>query len=186
MAGVSVGTVSNVLKGRVSVSSQRRARVLAAIKELGFVRSEAARTFRAGTTTTVGMLVLDVRNPCFTDVALGAEDMAAKHHHSLILANTAEDPSRRRRTWTFSKSSACAVCSLARSATFSPAWSGCGNPGFPPYSSTAFPHGHFCSVLLDDVVGGRLAARHAGAATAVDETEATLQRLQTPDRLRRE
>ncbi len=40
------------------------------------------------------MLVLDVRNPFFTDVALGAENVAEDHHHSLILANSAEDAGR--------------------------------------------------------------------------------------------
>lgn len=94
LAGVSVGTVSNVLNRPEQVSAAKRSRVLAAIDELGFVRNESARSLRSGSTRSLGMLVLDIRNPFFTDVALGAEDVAEEHKHSLILANSAEDAGR--------------------------------------------------------------------------------------------
>ena len=94
LAGVSVGTVSNVLNRPEQVSPDKRSRVLAAIDQLGFVRNESARSLRSGSTRSLGMLVLDVRNPFFTDVALGAENVAEDHNHSLILANSAEDAGR--------------------------------------------------------------------------------------------
>ena len=94
LAGVSVGTVSNVLNRPDQVSFDKRSRVLAAIDQLGFVRNESARSLRSGSTRSLGMLVLDVRNPFFTDVALGAENVAEDHKHSLILANSAEDAGR--------------------------------------------------------------------------------------------
>ena len=94
LAGVSVGTVSNVLNRPEQVSPDKKTRVLAAIDELGFVRNESARSLRSGSTRSLGMLVLDVRNPFFTDVAMGAENVAEDHKHSLILANSAEDIGR--------------------------------------------------------------------------------------------
>ncbi len=94
LAGVSVGTVSNVLNRPEQVSPDKKSRVLAAIDQLGFVRNESARSLRSGSTRSLGMLVLDVRNPFFTDVALGAENVAEDHKHSLILANSAEDAGR--------------------------------------------------------------------------------------------
>ncbi|MGO4229087.1 LacI family DNA-binding transcriptional regulator [Arthrobacter sp. YAF34] len=94
LAGVSVGTVSNVLNRPEQVSPDKKGRVLAAIDQLGFVRNESARSLRSGSTRSLGMLVLDVRNPFFTDVALGAENVAEDHKHSLILANSAEDIGR--------------------------------------------------------------------------------------------
>lgn len=94
LAGVSVGTVSNVLNRPEQVSPEKRSRVLAAIERLGFVRNESARSLRSGSTRSLGMLVLDVRNPFFTDVALGAENVAEDHRHSLILASSAEDAGR--------------------------------------------------------------------------------------------
>ena len=54
-----------------------RERVLAAIDELGFIRNDAARQLRDGRSSSIGLVVLDVRNPFFTDVARGAEDRAA-------------------------------------------------------------------------------------------------------------
>ena len=93
-AGVSVGTVSNVLNDSPRVSADATARVRAAIAELGYVRNEAARQLRAGRSSSVGLVVLDVRNPFFTDVARGAEDEAAKLGLSVILGNSDEDERR--------------------------------------------------------------------------------------------
>lgn len=93
-AGVSVGTVSNVLNGSPRVSPDTVDRVRVAIAELGYVRNEAARQLRAGRSSSVGLVVLDVRNPFFTDVARGAEDEAAKLGLSIILGNSSEDAAR--------------------------------------------------------------------------------------------
>ena len=77
-AGVSLGTVSNVLNRPERVAPATRERVLQAIEELGFVRNEAARQLRAGRSRTIGLLVLDIGNPFFTDLAAGVEGAAAK------------------------------------------------------------------------------------------------------------
>ena len=71
-AGVSVGTVSNVLNRPDKVSPSTVERVRKAIDELGFVRNDAARQLRAGRSLSIGLIVLDVSNPFFTDVARGA------------------------------------------------------------------------------------------------------------------
>src|ERR1700712_2754430 len=93
-AGVSVGTVSNVLNNPTRVSPISVERVLAAIEQLGYVRNDAARQLRAGRSTTIGLVVLDVSNPFFTDIARGAEDEAALHRLSVILGNSDENPER--------------------------------------------------------------------------------------------
>jgi LacI family transcriptional regulator len=94
LAHVSVGTVSNVLNKSKKVSPDTEKRVLDAIETLGFVRNDAARQLRVGQSRTVGMMVLDVRNPFFTDVARGVEDTLAGLSRSLILGNSAEDAQR--------------------------------------------------------------------------------------------
>jgi LacI family transcriptional regulator len=93
-AGVSLGTVSNVLNRPEKVSESTRTHVLEVITELGFVRNDAARQLRAGLNRAVGMIVLDVRNPFFTDVARGVEDRLGEHGRPLILGNSAQDPAR--------------------------------------------------------------------------------------------
>lgn len=93
-AGVSVGTVSNVMNWPDKVSPNTVERVQAAISELGFVRNDAARQLRDGRSKTIGLVVLDVRNPFFTDLARGAEDRAAAEGYSIILGNSDEKADR--------------------------------------------------------------------------------------------
>jgi LacI family transcriptional regulator len=93
-ASVSVGTVSNVLNRPDKVAPATVARVLAAIEELGFVRNDAARQLRAGRSRSIGLVVLDVRNPFFTEVARGAEDRAAEDGMTILLGNSDENVDR--------------------------------------------------------------------------------------------
>ena len=73
-AGVSVGTVSNVVNRPDRVTESTRVRVRDAISTLGWVPNGSAATLRAGQATLVGLIVPDIRNPFFTEVARGAED----------------------------------------------------------------------------------------------------------------
>src|SRR6266567_2422269 len=93
-AGVSIGTVSNVLNHPERVAPATRDRVLKAIAELGFVRNEAARQLRAGRSRTIGLVVLDVGNPFFTDLAKGVETTAGKSGLSVVLCNSNDDRAR--------------------------------------------------------------------------------------------
>lgn len=93
-AGVALGTVSNVLNNPDRVSAKTLAKVQAAIADLGFVRNDAARQLRAGSSRSIGLIVPDVRNPFFTDVARGAEDAAKEQSLSVLLANSDEDSAR--------------------------------------------------------------------------------------------
>ncbi|WP_396667107.1 LacI family DNA-binding transcriptional regulator [Microbacterium sp. R86528] len=94
LARVSVGTVSNVLNQPDKVAPATVSRVQAAIDELGFVRNDAARQLRAGRSRSIGLVVLDVRNPFFTDIARGAEQRAAENNLSVLLGNSDDDASR--------------------------------------------------------------------------------------------
>lgn len=94
LAGVSVGTVSNVLNQPEKVAPATVARVARAVEEVGFVRNDVARQLRVGHTSSIGLVVLDVRNPFFTEVARGAEEEASRHRLSVILGNSGEDASR--------------------------------------------------------------------------------------------
>ncbi|MET7656062.1 MULTISPECIES: LacI family DNA-binding transcriptional regulator [unclassified Streptomyces] len=89
-AGVSVGTVSNVINRPDTVATETRARVLSAIDRLGYVRSESARQLRAGRSRIMGLLVLDMGNPFFVDVARGAERAARDAGLGVMVCNSAE------------------------------------------------------------------------------------------------
>lgn len=95
-AGVSLGTVSNVLNSPDKVAPTTVARVQAAIDELGFVRNDAARQLRAGRSRSVGLVVLDVGNPFFTDIARAAERRAGEHNLTVLLGTSDDDAQRER------------------------------------------------------------------------------------------
>src|SRR5687768_15645791 len=83
-AGVSLGTVSNVLNRPDRVSASTRERVERAMADLGFVRNESARSLRAGKSRTLAYVMLDASNPFFTDVAQGIELAAESADLSLF------------------------------------------------------------------------------------------------------
>ena len=87
-AGVSLGTVSNVMNRPEVVSSGTRERVERAMAELGFVRNESARQLRAGTSRTLAYVMLDGSNPFFHDVAQGIEMAAEDADLSLFICNS--------------------------------------------------------------------------------------------------
>jgi LacI family transcriptional regulator len=93
-AGVSVGTVSNVLNRPQAVAPKTRARVETAIAELGYLPNESARALVAGRSRTLGLVVPDVTNPFFADLARGAEEVADKHDVVVMLYNSAESAER--------------------------------------------------------------------------------------------
>ncbi|MGV9797080.1 LacI family DNA-binding transcriptional regulator [Mycobacterium sp. NPDC003449] len=95
-ASVSVGTVSNVLNAPDKVAPTTVARVQAAIGDLGFVRNDAARQLKAGRSRSVGLVVLDIGNPFFTDVARAAERRAAEHNLTVLLGTSDDDGDRER------------------------------------------------------------------------------------------
>ena len=72
--------MSNVLNSPDKVAPATVARVRAAIDQLGFVRNDAARQLKAGRSRSVGLVVLDVGNPFFTDIARAAERRASEHN----------------------------------------------------------------------------------------------------------
>jgi LacI family transcriptional regulator len=93
-AGVSVGTVSNVLNRPDRVRPATRARVEAAMADLGFVRNESARQLRAGSSRIIAYVFLDAGNPFFSDVARGAEDAGREGGLALVMCNSDGDAAR--------------------------------------------------------------------------------------------
>lgn len=89
-AKVSVGTVSNVLNHPEIVAPATLARVRGVIEELSFVPNGFARHLRSGFSKTLGLVLPDVSNPFFTEVARGVEDAASKRDYAVFLCNSDE------------------------------------------------------------------------------------------------
>lgn len=93
-AGVSTATVSRVLNADPRVRPALVARVGESMRALNYQPSRAARTLRTRKSQVWSLILADIRNPFFTDVIRGIEDVAYKAGYSLILANTDESPAR--------------------------------------------------------------------------------------------
>ena len=90
-AGVALSTASRVLSGSSQTSADSRARVLAAAAELGYIANGPARSLRRARTDVLGLLVSDIRNPFFSELAHAAEQEARRHGYTVLLANANED-----------------------------------------------------------------------------------------------
>jgi DNA-binding LacI/PurR family transcriptional regulator len=96
-AGVALGTVSRVLNEAPNVGSETRARVQEAIKRLDYRPSSVARSLARGTTRSLAMLVPDLSNPLFGDMASGAQDAADASDHTVLIYGTNGSVERERR-----------------------------------------------------------------------------------------
>jgi LacI family transcriptional regulator len=93
-AGVSVATVSRVLNDSASVTPATRERVLEAVAELGYRRNAVARSLRTDATATIGLVIGDILNPFFTELARAVEDEARARGYSVVIGNADERPDR--------------------------------------------------------------------------------------------
>lgn len=157
-AGVSLGTVSNVLNRPDRVSAANRERVMEAITELGFVRNEAARQLRAGRSRTVGFIVLDVGNPYFIDVAAGIEDVAIPLGLSVMLCNSADQRDRAEHYLTLLEEQRVFGVLLTPVPGMGRLISAIQRRGTPVVLVDSRSNSRQCAVSVDDVVGGVLAA----------------------------
>ncbi|MFE5672935.1 LacI family DNA-binding transcriptional regulator [Agromyces sp. NPDC056523] len=160
-AGVSVGTVSNVLNRPGEVSAESIRRVHEAIETLGYVRNDAARKLRAGVSTTVGFVVLDGQNPFFGDVVRGAEDEASSHGIAILYGNTDEDPKRERMYLDLFEEQQVRGVLISPYGDINPRLERLRARGIPAVLVDRFSgDGRFSSVSVDSVVGGRMAVDH--------------------------
>ncbi len=93
-AGVSPATVSRVVSNRGSVSEKTRRKVLTAVRELGYRPNVIARSMVTKSTQMVGLVLTDIMNPFFAELARGVESTLWEEGYTLILANTDEDIQR--------------------------------------------------------------------------------------------
>ena len=160
-AGVSLGTVSNVLNKPHLVSARTRDRVMAVIDELGFVRNESARQLRAGSSRAIGLVVIDAANPFFADVARGVEDAVEGVGGVVLLGNSAGEKTRERRYLELFEEQRVRGVLIAPLSDADPPLAALTRLGIPVVfldrHGKASSHS---SVSVDDDAGGRIAAAH--------------------------
>jgi len=160
-AGVAIGTVSNVLNNPDLVSEQTRAKVEVAIAELGFVRNSAARALAARRTDTVGLVLTDIANSLFVDIARGADSGTARGRLQLLLANSDSDEAKQNSYLELFDQARVAGIILApmdRPLEATLAVHSHGRPLVLVNAPTAEPR--LCNVIVNEELGGYLAASH--------------------------
>jgi len=161
LAQVSLGTVSNVLNNPLVVAPATRKRVLDAIDSTRFVRNTAAHQLRAGKSRTIGVVLLDIANPFFTEIVRGAEHVLREQDYVLMLCSTDESAKREQRYFRVLEEHrvdgilVCPVDSDLESAVALVA------SGIPTVllDRDGSSHG-LCSAAVDDIRGAELAADH--------------------------
>ncbi|MCR8657494.1 LacI family DNA-binding transcriptional regulator [Paenibacillus endoradicis] len=88
MAGVSVATVSRVLNNKGYVGQDTREKVESSILELNYKPNEVARSLFKKQSNTIGLIVPDIMNPFFPELARAVEDTAIKLGYNVILCNS--------------------------------------------------------------------------------------------------
>lgn len=95
-AGVSLGTVSNVLNGKASVKPESREKVNRAIEKLGFQLNMTASALRTKATKNIGLIIPTIVNPYYPELARGVEDEVREMGCTLFLCNSDRDEEKER------------------------------------------------------------------------------------------
>lgn len=160
-AGVSIGTVSNVVNRPDVVAAATRSRVQSAIEELGYIRDESARQLRAGSSRILALMVLDLGNPFFVDVARGAEQAAHEHGLNVITCNSGQRVDREESYLAMLAEQRVRGLLLSPVDTSGTALEAFRRSGIPyVFVDRTVPSSQASSVSVDDVAGGALAVRH--------------------------
>jgi LacI family transcriptional regulator len=161
LAQVSVGTVSNVLNSPDRVSEVTRRRVEQAIEKLGWVPNESARQLRAGRSRAIGMVVMDIANPFFTDVARGAEHLLYAEQYTVQIGNSDQDSDRERTLLERFEQQRVGGVLFAPIEDSTERVLRLRQRGIPVVIvDRVGTTSDFCSVGVDDLAGGRLAGQH--------------------------
>ena len=97
LADVSLGTVSNVFNNLPSVSEEARKKVLEAAAALNYRPNMIARSMRTNRTHSIGLVIPDISNPFYYELAKGVSDKAMEDDIMLLLCDTNRDIDRERR-----------------------------------------------------------------------------------------
>ncbi len=94
LAGVSAATVSRVMNGTANVEEEKRLRVLDAIEKTGFRPNELARALFKKSSRIIGVIVPNIENPFFSELAKAVEEAAYLSGYRILFCNSDDDPEK--------------------------------------------------------------------------------------------
>ncbi len=102
ICGVSIATVSKVVNGKTSdIGDATIKRIEAVLEENNYIPNGLARSMKTNRSHSLGLIIPDVRNPFFTEISRGAEDIAYKNGYTLFFSNT-DDSFEKEKNYLFS------------------------------------------------------------------------------------
>jgi LacI family transcriptional regulator len=160
-AGVSVTSVSHVVNETRPVSDELRARVIAAMRELGYRPNRLARGLRRGETFTLGLIMPDIASPFFCEMARCIEDAGFERGYSVLLCNSDQ---RLDKELAYARSlveaQADGILYIAASPSTEAVELVLANGIAVVVMGRELPGLALDSVVLDNVAGGRMATQH--------------------------
>jgi LacI family transcriptional regulator len=162
--GVSVTTISKVLNHHADIGPATRARVLARVEELGYKPNAVARSLTLRRTNTLGVIIPDLMHSFFVEVVSGLESVASARGYGLLLCVSGEDPKKERAEVEMLRARQVDGIVLATANTASNTTLlrdiASQRTGLVMIDRDDHPRVRCHRVLTDDVMVGRLAARH--------------------------
>jgi LacI family transcriptional regulator len=158
---VSVITVSKALRGNTDISEATRQRVLARVKELEYQPNMMARSLATGHSFIVGLIVPDLLNPFFTELAQSLSHTLRSRSYSLFLTSSDNDPEIERSEIRMMLARGVDALLIASCQETLEGFYNVHNLGTPfVLLDRPFPHLRANFVGTDDFAGGKLATEH--------------------------
>jgi LacI family transcriptional regulator len=158
---VSVITVSKALRGHTDISEATRERVLARVKELDYRPNMLARSLATGQSLIVGLIVPDILNPFFTELAKSLGNALRRNSYSLFMTSSENDAEIERSEIRMMLARGVDALLIASCQPTLGGFEAVHNQGTPfVLLDRPFPNLEASFVGIDDYAGGRLAAEH--------------------------
>jgi LacI family transcriptional regulator len=158
---VSVITVSKALRGNTDISEATRQRVLTRMKELDYQPNMTARGLATGHSFIVGLIVPDLLNPFFTELAQSLGSALRNQSYGLILASSENDPEVEKSEIRMMFARGVDALLIASCQEMLEGFMNVHNQGTPfVLIDRPFPHLRANFVGTDDFSGGKLATEH--------------------------
>lgn len=160
-AGVSIATVSQVINGKGKISEERRREIVGIMERLHYEPSVIAAALTGKRTYTLGLLVQDIANPLYAEIARAVEDQGHRMGYSFVICSTDNKDERAERYLSQLRQKSVDGIVLGTGIANKELLQPLLNESLPVVLiAHDMPLLDVNTVLVDDAVGGAMAARH--------------------------
>jgi len=160
-AGVSIATVSQVINGKGKISEERRNEIMEIMERLNYQPSVIAAALAGKKTYTLGLLVPDISNPFFAEIARAVEDRGHQLGYSLVICSTDNKDERVERYLTLLQQKSIDGMIIGTGMDNKEILNPLMEKQIPiAMIARELPEQPVHTVVVDDYIGGRLAAKH--------------------------